>query len=43
MAVRIDRLRVGVTNTYLLRDRGAVLVDPGPSPRGRTVLRRAVA
>ena len=29
MTVRIDGVRVGLTNTYLLRDRGAVLIDPG--------------
>ncbi len=29
MGVRIDTIRLGITNTYVLRDRGTVLVDPG--------------
>jgi hydroxyacylglutathione hydrolase len=29
MGARIDTVRVGVTNTYVLRERGTVLVDPG--------------
>ena len=40
MSVRIDTVRVGVTNTYLLRERGAVLVDPGAPHQGKTVLRK---
>lgn len=40
MAVRIDTIRVGVTNTYLLRDRGSVVVDPGGPRRGRAVVRK---
>ena len=40
MSVRIDTVRVGVTNTYLIRDRGAVLIDPGGPRAGRAVVRR---
>lgn len=29
MGARIDTIRVGITNTYVLRDRGTVLIDPG--------------
>lgn len=43
MRVRIERVRVGVTNTYLLRDRGAVVVDPGGPRSGRAVVRRLEA
>jgi glyoxylase-like metal-dependent hydrolase (beta-lactamase superfamily II) len=39
MDVRIDRVKVGITTTYLLRGHGAVLVDPGLSGRGKAVLR----
>jgi len=38
--VRIDRVRVGITNTYLIRDTGAVLVDSGEPGRAEAVLRR---
>jgi glyoxylase-like metal-dependent hydrolase (beta-lactamase superfamily II) len=40
MAVRIDTVRVGITNTYLLRDRGAVLIDPGMPGKSATLLRK---
>jgi glyoxylase-like metal-dependent hydrolase (beta-lactamase superfamily II) len=40
MAIRIDSVRVGVTNTYLLRDRGAVLIDPGGPGKAEAVLRK---
>jgi glyoxylase-like metal-dependent hydrolase (beta-lactamase superfamily II) len=40
MAVRIDTVRVGVTNTYLLGERGAVVVDPGGARRGRAVVKQ---
>jgi hydroxyacylglutathione hydrolase len=33
MAVRIDTVRCGITNTYVLRDRGTVLIDPAGPPR----------
>lgn len=33
-------MRVGVTNTYLLRDRGTVLIDPGAPGKAGAVLRR---
>ncbi len=29
MSTRIDTIRLGITNAYVLRDRGTVLVDPG--------------
>jgi len=41
--MRIDRVRVGLTNTYLIRDRGAVLVDPGEPGRAETVVGRLTA
>src|SRR5512137_343951 len=35
MGARIDTARVGVTNVYVLRDHGTVLIDPaGPARRG---------
>jgi hydroxyacylglutathione hydrolase len=40
MSVRIDTICEGVTNTYVVRDRGAVLVDPGETRRGSAILRR---
>jgi hydroxyacylglutathione hydrolase len=43
MATRIDTVRVGVTNTYLLRDRGAVLIDPGSPGKAGAVLRKLQA
>lgn len=43
MGVRIDRVRVGITNTYLLRERGAVVIDPGAPRKGRAVVRRLQA
>jgi hydroxyacylglutathione hydrolase len=36
----VQWVRVGVTNTYLIRERGAVLVDPGEPGKGETVLRK---
>lgn len=39
MGVAIDCVRVGVTFTYLIRDRGALLVDPGGPRAGRAVVR----
>jgi hydroxyacylglutathione hydrolase len=38
--MQIDTVRVGVTNTYLLRDRGAVLIDPGGARLAGDVLRK---
>ena len=35
MSTRIDTIGLGITNAYLLRDRGAVLVDPGGPARTR--------
>lgn len=40
MSARIDTIREGIVNTYLIRDREAVLVDPGQTRRGSAVLRR---
>jgi len=37
MGARIGVARFGVTNTYVLRDRGTVLIDPGWPPRIRAV------
>jgi hydroxyacylglutathione hydrolase len=39
VSARIDTIRKGVVNTYLIRDRGAVLIDPGAARSGRAVLR----
>ncbi len=36
VSTRIDTIHLGITNAYLLRDRGAVLVDPGGSARIQT-------
>ena len=33
MSVRIDRVRAGITNTYLIRDRGAIFIDAGEPGR----------
>lgn len=38
--LRIDRVRVGITNTYLIRGQGAVLIDPGEPGVSRKVLRK---
>lgn len=40
MSVRIDRVRCGVTNTYLVREHGVILVDPGDPRSGHRVLRK---
>ena len=40
MNVRIDRVKVGITNTYVLSGRGTVLVDPGEPGRSKTLLRK---
>ena len=32
MSTRIDTVRIGVTNVYVLRDRGTVLIDPAGPP-----------
>lgn len=37
MGTRIDTVRVGITNTYVLRDRGTVLIDPGGPTKARKV------
>ena len=41
MGTRIDTARVGVTNVYVLRDRGTVLIDPA-GPAGSGVVPRGV-
>jgi glyoxylase-like metal-dependent hydrolase (beta-lactamase superfamily II) len=40
ITARIDRIRVGITNSYLIRADGAILIDPGEPRRGRAVLRK---
>lgn len=40
MSVTIDTIRASVTNTYLIRDRGAILIEPGIAGRGRVVLKK---
>jgi len=42
MALRIDVVRSGVTNTYVLRDRGTVLIDPAGSARSGEVPRKVL-
>jgi len=39
VSTRIDTVRVGIVNSYLLRDRGAVLIEPGAPGKGPAVLR----
>ena len=39
MGIRIDTIKASVTNTYLVRDQGAILIDPGIARRGRVVMR----
>jgi glyoxylase-like metal-dependent hydrolase (beta-lactamase superfamily II) len=34
MSVQIETIRTGITNSYLLRDRGTMLIDPGGPPGG---------
>jgi glyoxylase-like metal-dependent hydrolase (beta-lactamase superfamily II) len=43
MAVLIHRIRTGVTNSYVIRDRGTILVDTGEPGRGAAVLARLEA
>ena len=40
MGVRIDTVRVGITNTYVVRESGRILIDPGPARRGAAVVRK---
>jgi hydroxyacylglutathione hydrolase len=40
MGLRIDAVRSGVTNIYVLRDRGTVLIDPAGSARTGAVPRK---
>jgi glyoxylase-like metal-dependent hydrolase (beta-lactamase superfamily II) len=37
--VKLDLLRSGITNTYLLRDQGAILVDPGMAGNAPVILK----
>ena len=37
--MRIDTVRAGITNTYLIRDRGAIVVDPGGARQAPAVVR----
>jgi glyoxylase-like metal-dependent hydrolase (beta-lactamase superfamily II) len=38
----IETVRAGVTNIYVLRDRGTVVVDPGGPPSGRSAVRKVL-
>jgi len=40
MSARIDTIRVGVVNTHLIREQGAVLVEPGAARAATAVLRK---
>ncbi|MGE5235751.1 MAG: MBL fold metallo-hydrolase [Acidobacteriota bacterium] len=40
MAATITAVRTGITNTYLIRDRGTVLIDPGGPGKADAVLRK---
>jgi hydroxyacylglutathione hydrolase len=40
MAADVLRVRVGITNSFVLRERGTVVVDPGGPPGSRAALRR---
>jgi hydroxyacylglutathione hydrolase len=42
MSIQIDRIRTGLTNSYLLRDRGTVLIDPGGPPGGEAGFRHVL-
>jgi hydroxyacylglutathione hydrolase len=43
MSLAVERIRAGITNTYLVRDRGAILVDPGQPGKESVVLRKLSA
>ncbi len=43
VSVSIDAIRVGITNTYVIRDRGAILIDPGEPGKGKIVLGKLAA
>lgn len=40
MATRVDAIRAGVTTSYLVRDRGVVLIDPGGVREAGVMTRR---
>jgi glyoxylase-like metal-dependent hydrolase (beta-lactamase superfamily II) len=42
MAARIDTVRIGVTNVYILRDRGTVMIDPAAPVRSTEAPRSVV-
>lgn len=42
MNIQIETVRAGVTNIYLLRERGTVLVDPGGPTRGTAGFRKVL-
>jgi len=42
VSTRIETIRAGVTNIYVLHDRGTVLIDPGGPPSGRVGLRKVL-
>jgi hydroxyacylglutathione hydrolase len=43
VSVQIDTIRAGVTNIYLLRERGTVLVDPGGPTNGAAGSRKVLS
>lgn len=43
MAIEVRRVRVGITNAFVLRDRGTVVVDPGGPPSGKAAVRRILS
>jgi glyoxylase-like metal-dependent hydrolase (beta-lactamase superfamily II) len=43
MGLTVERIRAGITNTYLVRDRGAILVDPGQPGKASAVVRKLSA
>ncbi len=40
MSITIDAIRPGITNSYLLRGEGSILIDPGEPGKGPSVLGR---
>jgi len=40
VSITFDAIRTGVTNSYLLRGEGTILIDPGEPGKGPSVLRR---
>jgi hydroxyacylglutathione hydrolase len=42
MGTETLRVRAGITNLYVIRDRGTILVDPGGPPGGHAAVRRVL-